>query len=73
MFRSDLIKNKLCAIGCIIFGLISVPVCDGDATFGLFMWLIGICLFFTKDNLFAEYEDVEDDGYVGNNRKNFKR
>lgn len=45
------IKNKLCAIGLIIIGLLSLRI-DGDGTFLLLTILIGLGLIFIEEDIF---------------------
>lgn len=47
------IKNKVVAIGLVIIGLASLPVLD-EGTFLLLTILVGLVLFFTKDDIFEE-------------------
>ena len=42
-------KNKLCALALIIVGIFTTII-DNDATFLVFALLIGISLFFSKQN-----------------------
>ena len=44
-------KNKLYAAALIVLGLLSVGVV-GDGTFLLFTAMVGLTLFFTKENIF---------------------
>ena len=46
------IKNKLYALLVFVVGLISVPVLDGEGTFLLLSILMGLVLFFAKDDIF---------------------
>ena len=45
------IKNKLFALAIIILGMVSVPILE-EGTFLVFTILIGLALFFAKDNIF---------------------
>ena len=45
------IKNKVYALGMIILGLASVPVLE-EGTFLLITILMGLALFFAKDDIF---------------------
>ena len=49
MWRRELLKNKIHALLILFLGVASVFV-DNDATFLLFALLIGIPLFFSRDN-----------------------
>lgn len=49
MFRHELIKNKLYSIGLILIGIVPVLI-EGDATALIFFLMIGIPLFFAKEN-----------------------
>lgn len=41
-------KNKLMAALVIALGLLSIPICGGDATAAVILLVIGICGFLTK-------------------------
>ncbi len=43
-------KNKLYALGLILLGIISAVLLEGDITVLIFVSLIAIPLFFSKDN-----------------------
>lgn len=49
MWRRELLKNKLYAIAIIFLGALSVPI-EWDATFFLFTLMVGVMLFFSKEN-----------------------
>lgn len=49
MWRRELLKNKLYAIAIIFLGALSVPI-EWDATFFLFALMVGVILFFSKEN-----------------------
>ncbi len=49
MWSRKLLKNKLYAIAIIFLGALSVPI-DWDATFFLFALMVGLVLFFSKEN-----------------------
>ena len=49
MWRTDLIKNKVYSVGLILIGIIPVLI-EGDATVLVFFLMIGIPLFFAKEN-----------------------
>jgi hypothetical protein len=49
MWKRELLKNKLYAIVIIFFGALSVPI-EWDATFFLFALMMGLVLFFAKEN-----------------------
>ena len=59
MWKRKLIKNKIYAVVLIIIGALSVPI-EWDATFFLFTLIIGVPMFFAKENWI--YEGDEDDG-----------
>ena len=44
-----MLKNKLYAIAIIFLGALSVPI-EWDATFFLFTLMVGVMLFFSKEN-----------------------
>lgn len=58
--EKELIKNKIYAVILMCGGALAIPWCDGDATFFLFSLMMGIPLFFAKENWI--YEGEEDDG-----------
>ena len=49
MWKRELIKNKICSIVLILIGIWTITV-EGDATFFLFMAILGMVLFFAKEN-----------------------
>lgn len=49
MWKRELMKNKLYAIGIVIIGALSVLI-DRDATFFIFTLVCGLTLFFAKEN-----------------------
>lgn len=49
MWKRELLKNKLYAIAIIFLGALSVPI-EWDATFFLFALMVGLVLFFSKEN-----------------------
>lgn len=49
MWQKELLKNKFYAIAIIFLGVLSVPI-DWDATFFLFALMVGVILFFSKEN-----------------------
>ncbi len=49
MWKRELLKNKFYAIVIIFLGALSVPI-EWDVTFFLFAALIGLALFFAKEN-----------------------
>lgn len=49
MWRTDLIKNKLYSIGLILIGIVPILI-EGDATALVFFLMIGVPLFFAKEN-----------------------
>lgn len=51
MWKKELLKNKLFAMLIILIGALSVPV-EWDATFFLFALMMGLTLFFSKENQF---------------------
>lgn len=53
MWRKELWKNKLYAVAVIFLGALSVPV-EWDATFFLFTLMMGLTLFFSKENWFVQ-------------------
>lgn len=44
-----MIKNKLYAVAIILLGALTIPI-EWDATFFLFALMVGLCLFFSKEN-----------------------
>ena len=60
MWKKELIKNKIYAVILMCIGALVIPWCDGDATFFLFSLMMGIPLFFAKENWI--YEGEENDG-----------
>ena len=57
MWKKELIKNKIYAVILMCIGALVIPWCDGDATFFLFSLMMGIPLFFAKENWIYEGED----------------
>lgn len=51
-------NNKLSAIAIIFLGALSVPI-EWDATFFIFALIIGVALFFSKENQNAKEADME--------------
>ncbi|HHW90769.1 MAG TPA: hypothetical protein GX745_07715 [Clostridiales bacterium] len=49
MWKKELLKNKLYALVLILIGLVSILI-ERDGTFFIFALMIGIPLFFAKDN-----------------------
>ena len=49
MVRRDLIKNKVVGLISIVLGALTVPI-EWDATFFLFMLMLGISLFVAREN-----------------------
>lgn len=49
MWKRELLKNKLYAIAIIFLGALSIPI-EWDVTFFLFAVLVGVVLFFEKEN-----------------------
>lgn len=49
MWKRELLKNKLYAIAIIFLGALSVPI-EWDAMFFLFAIMVGLALFFAKEN-----------------------
>lgn len=49
MVRRDLIKNKVVGLISIVLGALTVPI-EYDATFFLFMLMLGISLFVVREN-----------------------
>lgn len=49
MFRRKLIKNKLYSVVLILIGIIPILI-EGDATALVFFLMIGLPLFFAKEN-----------------------
>lgn len=54
MWKKELIKNKIYAVILMCGGALAIPWCDGDATFFLFSLMMGIPLFFAKENWIYE-------------------
>lgn len=44
------LKNKLVALAIITVGVVSIPILEGDGTIFVMFGLIGLQLFFAKDN-----------------------
>lgn len=49
MMRKDLIKNKVFGLISIVLGALTIPI-EWDATFFLFMLMLGISLFVAREN-----------------------
>lgn len=49
--RMYYLKQKLCGLVLVIFGIITPVVCDGDATISLLLIPLGIYLIFTKEKV----------------------
>ena len=49
MMRKDLIKNKVFGLISILLGELTIPI-EWDATFFLFMLMLGISLFVAREN-----------------------
>lgn len=49
MWKRELLKNKLYAIVIIFLGALSIPI-EWDATFFLFALVVGLVLFFEKED-----------------------
>lgn len=49
MMRKDLIKNKVFGLISILLGALTIPI-EWDATFFLFMLMLGISLFAAREN-----------------------
>lgn len=49
MWKRSLIKNKICAVLLILAGALTVLI-DGDATFFFFALVLGLTLFFAREN-----------------------
>ena len=49
MIRKDLIKNKVFGLISIVLGALTIPI-EWDATFFLFMLMLGISLFVAREN-----------------------
>lgn len=47
--RRDLIKNKVVGLISIVLGALTIPI-EWDATFFLFMLMLGISLFVEREN-----------------------
>ena len=45
-----LIKNKIIAAILILLGALSILILEGEATFFLFTLIVGIVLFFAREN-----------------------
>ena len=45
-----LLKNKIVAVVLILFGALSILILEGEATFFLFALIVGIVLFFAREN-----------------------
>lgn len=49
MFRKELMKNKLYAVLFVMIGVVSMLM-SLDATFFIFTLVVGVLLFFSKEN-----------------------
>ena len=49
MWKKELLKNKLYALLLVIIGVLSIPI-EYDGTFFIFALMLGLHLFFAKDN-----------------------
>ena len=49
MMRKDLIKNNVFGLISILLGALTIPI-EWDATFFLFMLMLGISLFVAREN-----------------------
>ena len=49
MWKRELIKNKLYSVALMVVGGLSVPI-EYDATAFIFTFMVGIPLFFSKEN-----------------------
>ena len=49
MFRRELIRNKLYSVGLILIGIVPILI-EKDATALVFFLMIGVPLFFAKEN-----------------------
>jgi hypothetical protein len=49
MWKKELLKNKLYALLLVIIGALSIPI-EYDCTFFIFALMIGLPLFFAKEN-----------------------
>ncbi len=49
MWRRELLKNKLCALVLILMGLVPILI-ERDVTLFIFALMIGLPLFFAKEN-----------------------
>lgn len=45
-----LLKNKIIAVILILLGALSILILEGEATFFLFTLIVGIVLFFAREN-----------------------
>lgn len=64
MWKKELIKNKIFAVILMCIGTLVIPWCDGDATFFLFSLMMGIPLFFAKENWIYEVKQEATDDAV---------
>lgn len=46
----ELIMNKIFAVIFVLFGALTIQLCDWDGTFFLFTVILGVYLFFSKKN-----------------------
>lgn len=51
LFNRKLLKNKLYSLAMILIGYISVHLLDGDCTVFILMLMLGIPVFFSKENV----------------------
>lgn len=49
--KHKLFKNKLYSIGLMLIGLLSIKLSEGDITVFVFTLLIGLPVFFSKENV----------------------
>lgn len=50
VFKQDLVKNKIFSILILSLGCITVDSLEGDITVFIMMYILGIALFFAKEN-----------------------
>lgn len=51
LFNRKLLKNKLCALSLFLIGYISIHLLEGDCTVFILMLMLGIPVFFSKENV----------------------
>ena len=51
LFNRKLLKNKLYSLAMILIGYISIRLLDGDCTVFILMLMLGIPVFFSKENV----------------------